>query len=76
MKKPKASRNKAKDVETKPVPPIAMPRRQQINNRQALQFLDSIIALAPVSRQNHIQAQQALQQIGRVVSELEQLKPN
>ena len=73
-KKPKPSRNKAKDVEKKPVPPIAPLPRQQTDNQTALQFLDGVIALSPVNRQTHIQAQAALQQIERAIAELEQLK--
>lgn len=71
MGKIKAKKNLAKAVETP-----QLPRRiqQQANHRQALQFLDSIVALSPVSRQAHIQAQQALQQIGGAVDELAKLK--
>lgn len=71
VKRPKSRRNLAKDAET---PPIMPQPRQQANNQTALQFLDSIIALAPVSRQTHIQAQQALGQIGKALNELETLK--
>jgi len=63
MEKPMARRNLAKDVETK-----------QPSNKSALQFLDSIIALAPVNRQTHFQGQQALAQISRALIELETLK--
>lgn len=73
-KKPKATRNKAENIETKPVPPIPTPPRQPPNHRQALQFLDNIVAMAPVSRQAHIQAQQALQQLSEAIGELERLK--
>ena len=66
-KKPKikANQNKAKQIETRP---------PQLNYRTALQYLDNIVALAPVSRQGHIQAQQALQQLSGALTELEQLK--
>lgn len=72
-KKPKirVAKNKAKNVETPQLP--AMPR-QQANHRQVLQFLDSIVAMAPVSRQAHIQAQGALQQLSGAIAELEKLK--
>ena len=63
MDKPKASNNKAKDVETKP-----------LSNQSALQFLDSIISLAPVSRRTHVRVQDAITQISRALIELEMLK--
>ena len=62
----KASKNKAKDVQT--------PQQQPPNHQQALQFIDDIVALAPVSRREHIQAQQALRQIGGAIDELAELK--
>lgn len=76
MKKNKvlASQNKAENVETRPPPPIVPSPRQRVDNRQAVQFIDSIVALSPVSRQTHIQVQQALQQISGAIGELEQLK--
>jgi len=72
-KKPriKASQNKAKRIET---PQLPRKVQQQANHRQALRFLDNVAALSPVSRQTHIQAQQALQQIGAAVDELARLK--
>lgn len=70
-KRPKASRNKAKDTGTKPIPPTMARPRQQINNQQAFEFIDNMIALAPVSRQMHIQAQQAIQQIGGALKRLD-----
>lgn len=69
--KPKASKNKAKDVETPQLPTVP---RQSPNYRQTLQFIDSIVAMAPVSRQAHIQVQQALQQISGAIAKLEKLK--
>lgn len=72
-KRPKirARKNQAKDVETPQLPTVP---KQQPNHCQALQFLDSIVAMAPVSRQAHIQAQQALQQLSGAIAELERLK--
>lgn len=70
--KPKSRRNLAKHVETSP--PITPRPRQMVDNKTALQFLDSLIALAPVNRQTHIQAQQALTQISGALQELETLK--
>ena len=70
-KKVKAKKNLATDVETPQLPVIP---RQQPNYRQALQFIDSIVAMAPVSRQAHIQVQQALQQLSGAISELEKPK--
>lgn len=64
-KPPKASENKAKVVETKP---------PQLNHRLALKYLDEIVSLAPVSRQGHVQAQQALQQLSIGIARLEQLE--
>lgn len=61
----KASKNKAANIETKP---------PQLNHRKAIEYLDNIVSLAPVSRQGHIQAQQALQQLSGAIAELEQLK--
>lgn len=63
MTKPKASENEAKDVET-----------PQLNYQGALQFLDGVASLSPLNRQQHIQVQQAVQQLGRALTELEQLK--
>ncbi len=67
-KKLKAKLNKAKDVETKPMP------RQQQNHLQALQFIDQCVAMAPLGRTQHVQAQQALQQLSGALGELERLK--
>ena len=64
MAKPKATKNKAKDVETPP----------QLNYQGALQFLDSAASMSPLNRQQHIQAQQAVQQLSQALAELEQLK--
>ena len=64
-KKVKATKNLAKDVK----PKLAKP--QNPNHRTALQYLDNIVSLAPISRQGHIQAQQALQQLGGAITELE-----
>lgn len=68
MKRPKfkPSKNKAKDTE--------IPQQQPPNHQQALQFIDDIVALAPVSRREHIQVQQALRQIGGAIGELAELK--
>ena len=49
----------------KPVPP---------DYRKALEYLDNIASLAPVSRQGHVQAQEASQQLSGAIAELEQLK--
>ena len=73
-RKPKAGANTAKDVERKPVPPIAVPQRQPPDLQAAMQFIDGCVASAPLSRPQHIQAQAALQQIGGAINELEQLK--
>jgi hypothetical protein len=62
-KKPKPSENKAKDVET--------PR---LNHQGALQFLDIAVSMSPLTRQQHVQAQQAVQQLDAALVELEQLK--
>lgn len=70
-KKPKATKNLAKDVET---PQLPITPRQQPNHRQALQFLDSVVAMSPVNRQAHIQAQSAMQQLSGAIAELEKLK--
>lgn len=70
-KRPKASNNKAENVET---PQLPTAPRQQPNHRQALQFLDSVVAMSPVNRQAHIQAQQAMQQLSGAIAELEKLK--
>ena len=69
--KPKATKNLAKDTETPKVSPMP---RQQANHRQTLQFLDSVIALAPVSRQTHVQVQQSFVQLSGAIVELEKLK--
>ena len=66
-KKVKVDKNQAKDVETKPTLP-------KPDYRQALQFIDNVVALSPVNRQAHIQAQQALVQLGNAVTELEILR--
>lgn len=77
-KKLKSSRNKSKDVETKPVPQITPPPRQQANYHQMFQFLDGVLSEAAVKRNVHVQAQKALQQIhseiSRLTKEVEQLK--
>jgi hypothetical protein len=65
-KKPKASKNKAKDV--------VKPPRRQPNHQEALNFIDGVVAQSPVSRQTHIAAQQALRQLGGAIAELQQLK--
>ena len=69
--KPKATKNLAKDVETPRLPPGI---QRQANHRQVLQFLDSVTALAPVSRQTHVQVQQSFTQISKALVELEILK--
>ncbi len=63
-KKPKPSKNKAKDVETPP----------RLNYQGALQFLDGAVSMSPLNRQAHVQAQQAIQQLGQALAELERLK--
>ena len=68
-KKVKSSRNKAEKIETKLDPP-----RQQPNHLQALKMLDFCVGEAPLSRQQHVQAQQALRQLSGAIGELEQLK--
>ena len=62
MKNPKATQNKAEDVE------------QQSTNQQALQILDSCASRAPLNRQSHFQVQQAAQQLSKALQELEKLK--
>jgi len=58
----KSALNKARNVETKP------------NYMADLQFLDNMVALSPVSRQAHVQAQQALRSLSGAVMELDKLK--
>lgn len=71
-KRPKASKNLAKHTETKP---IMSPRpQQQPDNQTALRFLDSMVSLAPVSRQQHVSVQGAIAQLSRVLQELERVK--
>ncbi len=62
-RKPKATQNKAEDVE-----------QQQPTNQQALQILDSCASRAPLNRQAHFQVQQATQQLSKALQELEELK--
>lgn len=71
MGKIKAKKNLAKAVETP-----QLPRRiqQQANHQQVLRYLDSVVALSPVSRQEHIRVQRAIEQIGGAINELERLK--
>lgn len=64
MARPKTSKNLAKDIETKP----------PLNYQGALQFLDGAVSMSPLNRQAHIQAQQAVQQLGQALTELERLK--
>ena len=75
-KKPriKAKQNKAKDVERKPPPAIAMPPRRQLSNIQVLGFLDYCVEKSPISRGAHVHAQQALRQISAALGELDRLK--
>lgn len=50
MKRFKPTKNKAKTIEKNP-------------NDQALQLIDAFVSIAPLNRQQHIQAQQAIAQI-------------
>ena len=59
----KSTANLAKTIETR-----------RPSHQQALQFLDNIVAMAPVNRDKHILAQQALKQLGGAITELEALK--
>lgn len=68
MSKAEAKKNLAKDVETTRLP------QQPPDNRTALRFLDSMVALSPISRQQHISAQAAIQQLSMAIGELERLK--
>lgn len=73
MSKVKASKNKAKDTE--PKSKIVPPQRQQpATHLQMLQFIDRCVSMASLSRNDHVQAQQALRQISGALGELEQLK--
>ena len=65
-KKPKAHNNRARNVETSQLPPRP---QQQASHRQALQFIDAIAALAPVSRQEHVRVQSAIQQMSGAIKE-------
>ena len=44
---------------------------EQTNPQQLLQFLDNIVAMAPVTRQVHFQAQQAIQQLSVALKRLD-----
>ena len=68
-KKPRAKHNQAKHVEK-----IPTPIRPRANHLQALKFIDGCVAMAPLGRNDHIQVQNALQQISGALNELEQLK--
>jgi hypothetical protein len=61
--KPKATKNKAKDVET-----------PKLNYQGVLQFLDSAASQAALNRQGHVQVQAAVKQLGQALVELEQFK--
>ena len=63
MPKPKASENKAENVETRPA-----------TNQEALQLLDICTAKAPLNRQAHFQAQCAFTQLNEALQELDELK--
>ena len=58
----KPTLNTAKAVETKP------------NYMADLQFLDNLVSLSPVSRQAHVNAQQALRNLSGAIAELNKLK--
>lgn len=62
-RKPTAKNNKAVNVETKPP-----------DCQQAISFIDGCVAKAPLTRAQHIQAQQALGLIIRTTREVEQLR--
>ncbi len=68
-KRPKSKNNKAGNVEK-----IPTPTRMRPNHLQALQFIDGCVASAPLGRNEHIQVQNALQQISSALGELERLK--
>lgn len=61
MSKIKAKQNLAQNTE-------------QANPQQLLQFLDNIVAMAPVNRQVHVQAQQAIQRLNGALGELDKLQ--
>ena len=62
-------KNSKKKTPVKPSPQPIPP-----NYRVALEYLDKLVALAPVSRQGHIQAQQALSQLSGLIVKVEQLE--
>ena len=70
MAKVKASKNVAKDVEVKDVEV----KTQQSSYHRALQLVDGAVALAPLSRIQHIQVQQAIQELNRALDKLDSLK--
>ena len=64
---PKSSKNKAAATEMD-LPPRNKPGE---SNLDALIFLDSLVAKAPVSRQTHIAAQNAFQQLTKALQRLD-----
>ena len=73
-KKIRVRKNQANDVEKKSTPPArVVPPRQQPDNNSALQFIDLFAAKAPISRQQHIEVQAAVAQVGRALQQLEML---
>ena len=68
-KRGKVTPNKPKDKLAKKVvpPPVA-------NHFQALQFIDKCVSMAPLSRNDHVQAQQALRQLSGALGELDRMK--